>query len=68
MSARFFHVWLSPQPSPAQINKAIDEYERQAAHGFSVNEIARRMQVTPGTACVIRRWSLERAAGQEVQP
>jgi hypothetical protein len=67
MSAHVFKIWGPPPPSLAQIHAAIDEYERHAAHGFSVNEIARRMEVTRGTACVVRRWSIERAAGLEVR-
>jgi hypothetical protein len=67
MSAHIFRLYGPPPPSRAQIHAAIDEYESHAAHGFSVNEIARRMEVTRGTAAVIRRWSIERAAGVEVR-
>lgn len=62
-----FKFYGPPPPSPAQINAMIDEYEQHAALGCSVNEIARRMEITGGTACVVRRWSGERAAGRGVR-
>jgi hypothetical protein len=68
MSAHVFRVWGLPPISKAQIDAACDAYEREAEHGFAVNDIADRLQWTRGTACVVRRWSIERAAGQEVQP
>jgi hypothetical protein len=67
MSAHVFRVWSLPAYSKTQINAACDAYERWAALGLSVNDIARRMEITPGSACVVRRWSLERAAGLEVR-
>jgi hypothetical protein len=57
-----FFIHGPPPPSAQQVAAAIDEYERWAAGGLEPNDIARRMGVTGGTVCVLRRMSLERGA------
>lgn len=54
-------------PSRKQMLDAVDDFDMLTARGLGLPEIAERMEVTGGTACVIRRWSLERAQGIEPQ-
>lgn len=52
-------------PTKAQINEAVDAFDRFAAKGLVLDDIAEELGVTRGSICVIRRWSLERASGRE---
>ena len=58
---------LIPAPSKREINAACDLYEHWAARGLSPNTIADLVGWTRGTCCVVRRWSIERAAGEAVR-
>ena len=52
-------------PTLSQMLEAVDQFDALTARGLGLNAIADAMEVTRGSVCVIRRWSLERAAGME---
>lgn len=52
-------------PTKGQILYAVEQFDALAAKGLALNDIADELEVTRGSVCVIRRWSLERAAGLE---
>lgn len=52
-------------PSRAQMLAAVSDFDMLAAQGLALNDIADALEVTPGTVCVIARWSWECAMGLE---
>lgn len=60
MTMQSFRFWGPPPPTKAQWDESIAEYDRYAAHGLEPNDIGDLMGVTRGTACALRRMSLER--------
>ena len=50
-------------PTLSQMLEAADQFDALADRGLDLSAIAEAMEVTPGSVCVIRRWSMERASG-----
>jgi hypothetical protein len=50
-------------PTRAQMLAAVELYDKHASRGLEPNSIADAVGWTRGTAAVVRRWSLECAAG-----
>lgn len=61
-----FHKDGRNYPTAAQLAAAVDELAELLSQGFTLNESAERMGVSPGTGCVLFRRICEHLGPQAV--